>query len=76
MARALLVRLLVQHPDAQRREVSVAYAAGDARTETMLLDLGLKTLHDYFEQFMYTKQEVQVCSNRVFLFSDTDVNFV
>lgn len=76
IARALVAKLLSQYPDIQERDVRMSLVADDDRTERIVLELGLDISQDYFELRMHTQYEVPFDKDRMFIFSDSDVNFV
>jgi len=76
VARALIAKLVSHYPDIHDREVRLSLVADDLRTEQIVLELGLDISQDYFELRMHTQYEVPFDKDRMFLFSDSDVNLV
>jgi len=76
VARALIAKLLSHYSDIEMRDVRMSIVADDDRTEKMVLELGLDLSQDYFELRMHTQYEVPFDKDRMFVFSDSDVNFV
>uniref|UniRef100_A0A915HNU7 N-acetyltransferase domain-containing protein n=1 Tax=Romanomermis culicivorax TaxID=13658 RepID=A0A915HNU7_ROMCU len=76
VARQLLINLLAQFPDVDRKDVHTSFAANDQKTEKILNELGFEILSDYFEILMYTKRDVNFDRTKMFFFADSEVNFV